>query len=153
MNKSKFRTELKKIMPGYKWTVHKSSDPEYFLDATGIMTSGFNRTSTLQVIKRKMRATAIIFAFKHTRQLSILSAHFTRSAEQSDHKKHVPSGFLSFDSQGIISSPSQISNHSHGRYTYLHYPHNDLAGPLTLWRVCCFLLQLTTLPSNQTLIS
>jgi len=57
MNKSKFRTELKKIMPGYKWTVHKSSDPEYFLDATGIMTSGLNRTSTLQVIKRKMRAT------------------------------------------------------------------------------------------------
>ena len=57
MNKLKFRRELKKIMPGYKWTVHKSSDPDYFLDTTGTITSGFNRTSTLLVIKRKMRTT------------------------------------------------------------------------------------------------
>ncbi|MEI4489566.1 hypothetical protein WAF00_02790 [Mameliella alba] len=35
-------------MPGYRWTVHKSSNPER-LAATGIQSSGFNRLSTLQV--------------------------------------------------------------------------------------------------------
>jgi hypothetical protein len=53
MNSSDFRKELVKIMPGYNWTVHKS----VFLDATcfkatGIQTSGFNRLSTLEVVRR-----------------------------------------------------------------------------------------------------
>lgn len=43
-----FRKELQKILPGYKWTVHKKSSPEK-LFATGIMSSGFNRLSTVQV--------------------------------------------------------------------------------------------------------
>lgn len=47
-----FRKELTRIMPGYKWTVHKSDD-ENRLEATGIQTSGFNRLSTLSV-KRKL---------------------------------------------------------------------------------------------------
>ena len=55
----KFRDDLKKIMPGYKWTVLKSpflrDDEEYdhFVQATGIQTAGFNRLSTLQVTRRK----------------------------------------------------------------------------------------------------
>lgn len=54
MNSKKFREELKKIMPGYKWTVHRSRWPERFLEATGIQTAGFNRMSTLRVIRRKI---------------------------------------------------------------------------------------------------
>lgn len=46
-----FRKELLSIMPGYKWTVHKSDD-ENRLEATGIQTSGFNRLSTLSVIRK-----------------------------------------------------------------------------------------------------
>lgn len=43
-----FRAELAKVMPGYSWTVHKTSTPQH-LTATGIQSSGFNRLSTLQV--------------------------------------------------------------------------------------------------------
>lgn len=52
MDVNKFRSELKKIMPGYKWTVHRKSvfNPK-FLTATGIITSGFNRLSTLAVTR------------------------------------------------------------------------------------------------------
>jgi hypothetical protein len=54
MNSSDFRKELVKIMPGYRWTVHKPglySDGKY-LRASGVQTSGFNRISTLEVVKR-----------------------------------------------------------------------------------------------------
>lgn len=53
MNSTEFRVELVKIMPGYDWTVHKplSKDATYFC-ATGIQTSGFNRLSTLEVMRR-----------------------------------------------------------------------------------------------------
>lgn len=44
-----FRNDLKKIMPGYKWTVHKPLFEGASLDATGIQTAGFNRMSTVQV--------------------------------------------------------------------------------------------------------
>lgn len=54
MNSKKFREELKKIMPGYKWTVRRRRMQELFLEATGIQTAGFNRMSTLLVIKRKI---------------------------------------------------------------------------------------------------
>ena len=50
MSGSEFRRELVKIMPGYKWTVHKTSNPER-QDATGTQSSGFNRLSTLRVIR------------------------------------------------------------------------------------------------------
>lgn len=46
-----FRKELVKTMPGYKWTVHKGFGPDVF-DATGIKSSGFNRLSTLSVVRR-----------------------------------------------------------------------------------------------------
>lgn len=52
MNASEFRAELVKIMPGYKWTVHKSHAPEHYLLATGTQSSGSNRLSTLQVERR-----------------------------------------------------------------------------------------------------
>lgn len=54
MNSNKFRKELKKIMPGYKWTVHRNRfAASKHLSATGIQTAGFNRLSTLRVIKRE----------------------------------------------------------------------------------------------------
>ena len=53
MNSTDFRKELVKIMPGYDWTVHKSGHPEIYLEATGIQTSGFNRLSTLRVVRRE----------------------------------------------------------------------------------------------------
>jgi len=54
MDPTAFRDELVKIMPGYEWTIHRNlfKDSTYFR-ATGIQSSGFNRLSTLQVVKRK----------------------------------------------------------------------------------------------------
>lgn len=52
MNSAEFRKELVKIMPGYSWTVHKSTNP-MCLSATGIKSSGFNRLSTLVVYRRE----------------------------------------------------------------------------------------------------
>lgn len=52
MNSNEFRKALVKIMPGYKWTVHKSR-VEGFLSATGTQSSGFNRLSTLHVTRRE----------------------------------------------------------------------------------------------------
>lgn len=43
-----FREQLKKLLPGYDWTVHQSRNSRY-MTATGIQTSGFNRLSTLKV--------------------------------------------------------------------------------------------------------
>jgi len=48
MKTSEFRAELVKLMPGYTWTVHRSTN-DSVLVATGIQSSGFNRLSTLQV--------------------------------------------------------------------------------------------------------
>ncbi|MNL30960.1 hypothetical protein D3C87_1527270 [compost metagenome] len=50
MKPKDFRAELTKIMPGYAWTVHKSSSENY-LKATGTQSSGFNRLSTLRVVR------------------------------------------------------------------------------------------------------
>ena len=56
MNRNDFRKELMKIMPGYKWTVHRKNiyakKDDGFLSATGIQSSGFNRLSTLEVCRR-----------------------------------------------------------------------------------------------------
>ena len=52
MNSNKFRKQLKKIMPGYSWTVHRGGvyrGDNSYLVATGVQTSGFNRLSTVQV--------------------------------------------------------------------------------------------------------
>jgi hypothetical protein len=55
MKRTDFREKLIKIMPGYSWTVHnplsKNSALSY-MEATGIQTAGFNRLSTLQVVRR-----------------------------------------------------------------------------------------------------
>ena len=62
MNAKEFRAELVKIMPGYSWTVHqdrngkwlreKFPDTPVVLTATGIQSSGSNRLSTLEVMRR-----------------------------------------------------------------------------------------------------
>jgi hypothetical protein len=54
MNTDKFRKEIIKIMPGYKWTVHRPflKDCSFF-EATGVQTSGFNRTATIRVERRE----------------------------------------------------------------------------------------------------
>ena len=49
---NKFRDALKKLMPGFAWTVHKQLDPDAPLVATGIQVAGFNRTATVQVTLR-----------------------------------------------------------------------------------------------------
>ena len=46
MNSKEFRKELVKIMPGYAWTVHRNT---CLLSATGILSAGFNRLSTVAV--------------------------------------------------------------------------------------------------------
>mgnify|MGYP007066218193 FL=1 len=54
MKAKEFREELVKIMPGYKWTVHRSSDPKLYLRATGVQSKGMNRMSTLQIERREI---------------------------------------------------------------------------------------------------
>ncbi len=56
MNANAFRKELVKIMPGYNWTVHQSKVPGY-LSATGTQSRGFNRLSTLSIIRREQEGT------------------------------------------------------------------------------------------------
>lgn len=51
MTAKEFRRELEQRMPGYKWTVHRTTNPEY-LSATGTQSIGFNRLSTLRVQRR-----------------------------------------------------------------------------------------------------
>src|SRR5574343_311388 len=49
-----FRKELLKVMPGYKWTVHREFNMgSVYMTALGIQTSGFNRLSTLEVVRRE----------------------------------------------------------------------------------------------------
>ena len=55
MNSNKFRKELVKIMPRYKWTIHRKIFSESYKSATGIQTAGFNRLSTLQVVRREKK--------------------------------------------------------------------------------------------------
>lgn len=53
MNGKEFREELSKIMPGYSWTVHRSSSDKR-LQATGTQSSGSNRLSTLSVVRTEL---------------------------------------------------------------------------------------------------
>ncbi len=57
MTSKEFRDEIQKVMPGYKWTVHKES-PYTGLRATGIQSSGFNRLSTLEVQREEEHGAA-----------------------------------------------------------------------------------------------
>jgi len=73
MNSKKFREELIKIMPGYKWTIHRKNiyAEAGFLRATGIQTSGYNRLSTLHVARRER---------EHGVAYEVKSAGFGKSA-------------------------------------------------------------------------
>jgi hypothetical protein len=64
MNAKEFRAELVKIMPGYSWTVHKAPKGFTYIKATGIQSSGFNRLSTLCVIRRESDDGAVSYEAK-----------------------------------------------------------------------------------------
>jgi hypothetical protein len=57
--RTKFRKELERIMPGYSWTIHRNrfQDTEDYLDATGIQSAGFTRISTLSVTRSLINGT------------------------------------------------------------------------------------------------
>ncbi len=57
MNSTEFRKQLIKIMPGYTWTVHRALAKSTYLQATGIQSSGFNRLSTLHVMRSERDST------------------------------------------------------------------------------------------------
>jgi hypothetical protein len=64
MNSAEFRKELEKVMPGYTWTIHKSGNPEVYLSATGIQSSGFNRLSTLMIERREKPLEIAVYEVK-----------------------------------------------------------------------------------------
>lgn len=62
-NRDKLLKDLKKIMPGYKWTVHRAlSDSN--IEATGVQSSGFNRLSTLNVIRSQSESGAVFYTVR-----------------------------------------------------------------------------------------
>lgn len=64
LDSNKFRKELIKIMPGYTWTVHRKGCYSNYLAATGVQSSGFNRLSTLSVVKRQYGGVIIEYDVK-----------------------------------------------------------------------------------------
>jgi len=50
MNSADFRKELVKALPGFDWTVHRTSN-HLRLAATGTQSSGFNRLATIEVTR------------------------------------------------------------------------------------------------------
>ena len=60
MNTTEFRKEIVKIMPGYKWTVAKpcrlktdAARGFSHITATGVQSAGFNRVSTLLIVRHE----------------------------------------------------------------------------------------------------
>lgn len=51
MTSADFRRELTQVMPGYKWVLHRARYAPTVQRATGTQSSGFNRLSTLQVVR------------------------------------------------------------------------------------------------------
>lgn len=57
-DRNSFRQELKKRMPGYKWTVRKhipylyAENPLSYMQALGTQSAGFNRMSSLLITRR-----------------------------------------------------------------------------------------------------
>lgn len=49
MSEKEFREDLRKLMPGYKWVVHKAGKRAVILIATGTRSSGSNRLCTVKV--------------------------------------------------------------------------------------------------------
>lgn len=67
-----FRRELVQVMPGYKWTVHKTKNT-LRISATGIQSSDFNRLSTLEVTRIEGDASGLSYEVKS-------APHGTKSA-------------------------------------------------------------------------
>jgi len=61
---SDFRKEIKKYMPGFKWTVHKQRLGNDFFEATGIQSAGFNRTGTMRIERRTSHTMGIRYEVK-----------------------------------------------------------------------------------------
>lgn len=63
MKPAEFRTELNKIMPGYRWTVRRDAHPadDHLLVAIGTQSSGFNRLSTLRVARTENDDGSVIY--------------------------------------------------------------------------------------------
>lgn len=61
MKRSEFKKEIEKVMPGYLWTVHISPKVEGYMSATGIISSGFNRLSTLLIERREFAGKPISY--------------------------------------------------------------------------------------------
>jgi hypothetical protein len=59
-----FKAELEKIMPGYKWTVHRCNAPYSYMEATGTQSSGFNRLSTVSVVRRQRESGKVNYEAK-----------------------------------------------------------------------------------------
>lgn len=51
LSNADFRKELKNILPCYRWTIHLTNSARV-ISATGIKSSGFNRLSTIEVLRR-----------------------------------------------------------------------------------------------------
>lgn len=49
-----FRKELTGVLPGYKWTVKRTYGGSHWLIAEGIQSSGFNRLSTVRVLRNEL---------------------------------------------------------------------------------------------------
>lgn len=63
--RNEFRAELQKLMPGYEWTVHASATKEAtLLRATGTVSSGFNRLSSLSVVRTEREGEEVRYQVK-----------------------------------------------------------------------------------------
>ena len=65
-----FRNELKKLLPGYNWTVHKGTSSEF--QASGIQSAGFNRLSTIEVNRFKTTAWYKTFGYGYGTRVNSL---------------------------------------------------------------------------------
>ncbi|HBN27232.1 MAG TPA: hypothetical protein DD405_07170 [Desulfobacteraceae bacterium] len=64
MQANNFRKELKKLLPGLKWTVHNKWSTETLLTATGIVSKGLNRMFTLRVTRRERKGRKVEYEVK-----------------------------------------------------------------------------------------
>jgi len=112
MNTKKFRSELIKLMPGYKWTLHRKSPfNSDFLTATGIQSSGFNRLSTLEVTR---------FVRNEEIRYEVKSSGFGKRA-----------GWLStYEDKTLARALRGLQNH----YEYMAQEYDSHAGSLKMGR-------------------
>lgn len=79
-----FRKWLRKVLPGYNWTVHKSKFPDLqtAIHATGVQTSGFNRTSTIEVVMKKQGQWFEAYISGYGKHSTVLGEGFGRTVAQ-----------------------------------------------------------------------